>query len=149
MINYTRSKIIRLLKLDFIRFCIVGGLGFIINLSILSLLHKGLGLNIFISQLLGSEVALFCNFILHDKWTYKKSTHRKTKVNLVAQFHATTWPAIIGSSLMVGTLVKLLHFNSILALVCASLTALGWNYFWSKYIIWRNITSKEIEELVE
>lgn len=149
MIVYVRGKLARVLKLDFVRFCIVGGTGFVINLVILIGLTKFLDVRVFVAQLIGAEVALFSNFILHHNWTYKANKVKKPLLSLILQFHATTWPAIIGSTIMVSVGVSLLHMSKLEALVISSIIALAWNFVWSKYVIWKNITEKEIEEIVE
>lgn len=144
MIAYTRSKIINLLKIDFIRFCIVGGTGFTINFIILVLLNKILGIHIFIAQLIGAEIALFSNFTLHDRWTYKHHKVQKKKHRLLVEFHLTTWPAILGSAIMVTAFEKLFKFNNPTALAVTSLIALFWNFSWSKFVVWRKVTDKEV-----
>jgi dolichol-phosphate mannosyltransferase len=148
MIVYVRSKLARVLKIDFVRFCIVGGTGFVINSVILIVLTHFFNINILIAQLVGAEVALFSNFILHHNWTYKENKVHKSMKSLILQFHATTWPAIVGSALMVSAGVSLLHMNKLEALVISSVVALAWNYSWSKYVIWRDVTEKEIKEIV-
>ena len=122
----------------------VGGLGFLINLVVLTSLHSLFKLSITLSQLIGSEVALFSNFLLHNTWTYKKNTVTKSFWSLFVQFHATSWPAIIGSTVMVSAFVNYMHMSGIEALVLASAIALLWNYAWSKYVIWRDISKGEI-----
>jgi len=147
MIVYVRGKLTRILKLDFIRFCIVGGTGFVINVAILFLLTKFLHTPIFIAQLLGAEIALASNFTLHHNWTYKDKRVKKSLASLIVQFHAVSWPAILGSSLIVSLLVSLLHMDKYEALIISSFVALVWNYAWSKYVIWRGVSEKEIEEI--
>jgi dolichol-phosphate mannosyltransferase len=146
MVAYTRAKIIRLLKIDFVRFCIVGGTGFVINFILLVFLSRVVGLHVFIAQLIGAEIALFSNFMLHHHWTYKHHKIEKEKHRLLVQFHITSWPAILGSSIMVTTFEETLHFNNLAALTISSVVALAWNFFWSKYVIWRKITPQEIQQ---
>lgn len=148
MIAYTRNKIERLLKLEFVRFCIVGGLGFVINFILLNGL-KEFGLSVWLAQLIGAEVALGSNFILHHNWTYKSHKVEKGLRSLVIQFHATTWPAIIGSVIMVGVSEKSFNLNNFQALVISSLISLIWNFCWSKYVVWRDVTTKDIEKITE
>jgi putative flippase GtrA len=143
MLGYTREKIFVLLKIDFIRFCIVGGLGFLINLAILATLHSILDFHVFVSQLIAAEVALFCNFALHHHWTYKKKRVIKTKTKLLVQFHASSWPAILGSASLVSLGVGLLHLSDLFALIFSSVIALGWNFAWSKYVIWKDVSEQE------
>jgi putative flippase GtrA len=149
MVAYTRAGFQRLIKIDFVRFCIVGGTGFVINLIILILLHKTLHVPIFIAQLIGAEIALFSNFIMHHNWTYKAHKVEKSISTLLVQFHASTWPAILGSALMVTAGEKLLHFGNLLALAVSSVIALLWNFGWSKYVIWRDVPSKEVSDLIK
>lgn len=147
MVAYTRARLRHLIKIDFVRFCIVGGTGFVINFIILTVLHKSLGMPIFIAQLIGAEVALFSNFILHHHWTYKARKVAKSMPTLLFQFHASTWPAIFGSALMVTGGEKLLHFGNLLALTVSSVIALLWNFGWSKYVIWHSVTPDDIERI--
>lgn len=132
-------KIIRkLFQYDFIRFCFVGGIGFLINLALLTLLYKTIGLPILLSQFIAAEISLFNNFILHHKWTYKHKKVTKSITTLIVQFHVTSWVAIIGSTVIVSFCVGVLGWNYILALILASAVALFWNFAWTKYAIWRN-----------
>lgn len=144
MIAYTRDKVLRLLKIDFIRFCIVGGTGFTINLIFLVSLTKFFGLSTAIAQLIGAEIALFSNFLMHHHWTYKSHNVKKSFKSLIIQFHATTWPAILGSTLMVSVSVSVFHLSKLVALIISSVISLMWNFFWSKYVVWRDVTDKEV-----
>jgi putative flippase GtrA len=144
VIAYTRDRIITLLKIDFVRFSIVGGTGFVINFIILLILNKFLGIHIFIAQFIGAEIALFSNFILHDNWTYRHRKVKKTKKRLIIQFHVTTWPAILGSAVMVAVFEKIFKLDNFVSLAISSIVSLGWNFFWSKYVVWRNVTDKEV-----
>ncbi len=145
MIAYTRERLLRLIKLDFIRFCIVGGVGFVINFVLLIGLHRFAGLNVFVAQLIAAEIALYSNFMLHHHWTYKAHRINKTLRQLLIQFHLTSWPAILGSATMVTLGEQLLHLNSFSALMLSSAIALMWNFGWSKYVVWQDITQADIE----
>jgi putative flippase GtrA len=146
MIAYARKRIFRILKIDFVRFCIVGGTGFVINFVLLSLLHSILKLPIFWAQLISAEVALFSNFALHHHWTYKAHKVEKSFYKLILQFHSVTWPAIIGSAIMVSAGEHYLHLSDLFALIISSVIALVWNFGWSKLVIWRDVSLKTVEE---
>jgi dolichol-phosphate mannosyltransferase len=126
-----------LLKVDFVRFCIVGAIGFAINLAILTLLYRTFHSPLIVSQLIAGEIALFSNFLFHHHWTYRANKVRKAISVLIVQFHVTSWMAIIGSALMVTAGVEILDLNYFMALVLSSATALLWNFGWSKFVIWR------------
>jgi len=136
-----------LLRSDFIRFCLVGALGFLINLGILTLLYKILHSPLFISQIIAAEIALFSNFLFHHHWTYKANKVRKTMTKLIVQFHLTSWVAVIGSAMIVSGGVHVLHLHYLPSLVLAAGGAMVWNFAWSKFVIWRkHQPHDEVEE---
>lgn len=135
----------RALRVDFVRFCLVGAIGFIINFTLLTLLYKKLGMPAFLAQLIASEVALFSNLLLHHHWTYKHKKVSKTISNLLVQFHMTSWAAIVGSALLVSLFIHVLKLNYVIALIISSGVALFWNFSWSKYIIWRHEHEPRLE----
>lgn len=137
------KNIQRLLEVDFVRFCIVGASGFIINSILLTLLYRVAHWPLFIAQLIGGEIALFSNFMLHHNWTYRSKKVKKTIPELLLQFHLTSWAAIIGSAALVSGGVKYLHVGYLIALVISSVIALGWNFIWSKYVIWKHHHEEE------
>jgi dolichol-phosphate mannosyltransferase len=147
MVVYMRHKIAYLLRLDFVRFCIVGGTGFVVNFALLTLFTQVGGLSAFPAQLISAELGLFGNFMLHHHWTYKRHHVEKSLPALLLQFHATSWPAILGSSVMVSGGEKYLRLNNLAALAVSSAVLLGWNFAWSKFVVWRDVTPKEIEEI--
>jgi putative flippase GtrA len=148
MVVYTREKLERLLKIEFVRFCIVGGSGFVINLILLKALEH-VGLSVWVAQPISAEVALGSNFILHHNWTYKSHRVKKSLTSLIVQFHVTSWPAIVGSTLMVGAGERLLHLSNLLALALSSVIVLMWNFVWTKFVIWRDVSPKDVEEIIK
>ena len=127
----------KLLGYSFVRFCLVGALGFVINFVLLTLLYRELRWPVFIAQLISSEIALFSNFLFHHHWTYKDHNVQKTITRLLIEFHVTSWAAILGSAVIVSLGVAVLHLHYSVALVIASAIALGWNFTWSRFVIWR------------
>ncbi len=128
----------KILKVDFVRFCIVGGIGFLVNFLLLTLLYKILSIPLFIAQLISAEIALFGNFLLHHNWTYKEKRSAKTVKTLLIQFHASSWAAILGTAIIVSVCVNHFKMDYIVALALAGVAALFWNFVWSKYVIWRD-----------
>jgi len=149
MLAQTRQGLTKLIKIDFIRFCIVGGIGFLVNLGLLIILNNLLGIGIFIAQLISAEIALFSNFILHDHWTYSSKKVKKTKKVLIIQFHASSWPAILGSTMVLTAAHKFLHLDNFKALILTAFVTLFWNFVWSKYVIWKGVTERDIERIIE
>jgi len=145
-----QQKITQLLQIDFVRFCIVGASGFVINAVLLMVLNKDLH-SPFVAQLIAAEIALFSNFMFHHHWTYKANKVRKTMSKLIVQFHLTSWAAIIGSAALVTVGINVFHLHEVVALAISSGIALFWNFGWSKFMIWRSSPkeSHESEKLEE
>jgi dolichol-phosphate mannosyltransferase len=136
--DVARVKVRQLLGMDLVRFGLVGGLGFVVNLALLTALYKGLGAPLFIAQLISAEIALFGNFFLHNYWTYKRHNVVKSLRVLVVQFHVTSWIAVLGSALLVSAGVHVVHLSYFVALVIAAAAGMFWNFGWSKFVIWRH-----------
>lgn len=128
----------RLVRIDFVRFGMVGALGFVINFLLLTLLFRVLDLPIFVAQILAAEVALFHNFIWHHHWTYKANNVSKNIWTLVVQFHITSWVAVVGSAALISLFVHTFGLDYIIALVLSSAIAMFWNFGWTKFVIWRH-----------
>jgi len=140
-----RSVTARLLRQDFVRFCMVGVVGFLINLIILKILHDAWHWPIILATLLGSEAAYFSNFLFHNFWTYKHGTRaEKSFRKLLVQFHLSAWSGMLLNTLIVFVAVTMFHQDSAIGLIIASVIVLFWNYIWTKFYIWRN--HKDIEE---
>lgn len=126
----------KMLAIDTVRFVIVGGLGFIINLTVLTVMHGAFGLPVAISQIIGAETAILSNFYLHSIWTYKGATEKPLGTRL-AQFHASAWVGSGITSVLLIICVNHLHVFYPVALVIGSLGGMIWNYLWTKFVIFR------------
>lgn len=122
---------------QFLRFCFVGGLGFIINAVLLHLFHGVFSWPLLVAQAVASEIALFHNFMWHHHWTYIDNHVHKSFKRLVVEFHASSWTGVIGSSLILVSLVKWAHLSEFVALVISSAILLVWNFVFTKYVVWR------------
>jgi putative flippase GtrA len=133
----------KLLEIDFVRFSMVGAVGFIVNLSVLFVLYDVLKLPIWVAQLLAVEVALISNFTLHHFWTFRHRSGGKRKRLLLAQFHLSSWSGAIINSSIVVVAVDVFNLHYFFGLVFGSATALFWNFFWTKFYIWHHAAHGE------
>lgn len=126
---------LRLIKKSLARFVVVGGVGFVINFAILTILYKILDVKLLPAQLIGAEVAILSNFYLHNSWTYKDAV-KDSIAKRITEFHLSSW---VGSGLTTITLVVLVDrgVQYIVALVIGAVIALVWNFFWTRFIIWK------------
>lgn len=132
----------KLIQVDFVRFCLVGAVGFLVNLSALFLLYDLANFSIVVAQLIGAECALFSNFTFHHFWTYKGLGVQKRKRLLLAQYHLSFWSGAAINSLIVVLLVSVMHAHYFIGLIVGSAVALFWNFFWTKFFIWKGPSEK-------
>lgn len=133
-----KSRIRSLIYSPFLKFCVVGSIGFIINTVVLEL-FVAFGLHPAVGSAVGAEAAIISNFLLNNMWTFR---HRKIEGNRIIgkflQFNTTSLGAIIlqAGTVAIGSFfwgVKLYHFYYVLGVGFG----LIWNYTMYSKVIWK------------
>jgi putative flippase GtrA len=68
----------------FVRFAIVGGVGTLVNLLVLHVLHLELGFGFTRSSAIATEVAIISNYVGNELWTFH---HRRLSLRRLVQFN--------------------------------------------------------------
>jgi dolichol-phosphate mannosyltransferase len=131
----------------FVRFCVVGCSGVIIDMSLLFIFSdpKMLGWGLTRSKLLAAEAALLNNFIWNDLWTFGSvSKHQSTMGHRVKRF--LKFNAICSLGIFLNVVILNIEFNWFhMNRYIANLVAIGlvtlWNYKSNKEFSWR-VTAK-------
>lgn len=118
------------------KFLIVGTMGFIVNVIVLTLLHQELALNLLIAQLLSAETAILVNFFFHNRWTYSDAKDASLIKRLV-EFHASSWSGSMIVTIILLSLVHFAHFHYLIALSIGGVVAMFWNFFWTRFYVWK------------
>ena len=85
---------IRLQSLQtFIRFCIVGVSGVIVNLGFFTLL-LWIGLNKYVASPIAIEISSLWNFLLNDRWTFQRQNTKERKGIKALKFNAISFLAL-------------------------------------------------------
>lgn len=136
-----------MLKIDFIRFCLVGGMGFLVNSVFLIFLHGKLNVNIVPAQIIGGEAGLLSNFFWHNTWTYKHQDHQRIPFwHKFGRFHLSSWSGIVLLTTIVTTGTNLFKLNYMVSLVVAAAVTMGWNFYWTKVYIFKGHTPAVLRE---
>jgi dolichol-phosphate mannosyltransferase len=123
---------------SFGKFCVVGGIGFIINTVFLEIFVR-FGLHPSLSSALGAECAIVSNFILNNSWTFKSQKTRGIQsVWKFLQFNVTSIGAVLiqAGSVYVGTLFFGVSTYRIWYIVGVAI-GLVWNYIMYSRVIWK------------
>jgi len=126
----------------FLKYCVVGGSGAVIDMAALYLLAhpKGLGLNVSLSKGLSAEIAMLTNFVLNNMWTFRGAASSPGSIPPVirrmAKFHG-----ICGTGIVLAiTIVTVLHNSIGLTLGASNLFAIGtvtiWNFWMNAKFNW-------------
>lgn len=123
---------------QFIKFCIVGGSGVIVNEGLLSLLTYVGGLQYQISSIIAIQASIITNFIFNNKWTFKKSSNESHVMTKFAKFEGVS---LIGAAINWGILVTLTEFagmHILLSNLIGIIVATAWNYIINVFYTWKN-----------
>jgi putative flippase GtrA len=122
--------------LQFIRFCLVGGAGLLINLAVTYIGVEMLGLWYLSAFIIGLLVSWTCSFILNALLTFpehERAAYHK-KYMLFMGMYGTVF--ILNTALMYGLTSLLGVYYPISIVLCAAST-LPLTYSFSKYVIYR------------
>ncbi len=143
-------------RATFVKFLIVGTIGFIVNTfalfvlydtSILPLPAKSTSWNflglihpdarLFIASVIAVETAIVSNFLWHENWTFRWRPKRGPAPLRFARFNVV---AIVSPIIQVATVNILTPFFGIYYLISNAigvLLGLTWNWIWNTRVIWR------------
>jgi dolichol-phosphate mannosyltransferase len=149
--TFEYMKLCVLMRLErsaqFFRFCVVGGIGFIINTIGLRFFAEVAHWHPAIASAVGAEFAIVSNFILNNFWTFqeKKITVPLRMLFKFIQFNLTSLGAVVIQYVVVRIGVEIFGRPLYMVyFVIAVLIGLVWNYFMYSKVIW-----KKKEEMVK
>ena len=122
------------------RFNVVGWIGVLVQLAVLTLLVRGLQLNYLLATALAVEAAILHNFAWHERWTWGGvgSSGRAALLARLMRFHlANGLISITGNLLLMSLLVGRAHLPAVTANLCAVLVCSSVNFFLSHLWVFR------------
>lgn len=133
------QRIVQLKNSSFIKFCVVGTVGFIINTIILEL-YVWWGLHPTVGSIAGAELAIVSNFVLNNAWTFQsqKITGMMNLGKKFIKFNGTSLGAI---AIQAGTVSAGTFFFGVASYrgfygIGVSI-GLFWNYLMYSHVIWK------------
>jgi putative flippase GtrA len=128
----------------FVKFALVGALGMVVDLTVLNVLHKVVGLPLLVANTISFTTAVLSNFTWNRLWTFPESRQRSL-ISQLAQFALVN---VVG--LAINNLVLWVVFNFLknfipdpldynLAKIVAIGVVLFWNYGINRLWTYRGI----------
>jgi dolichol-phosphate mannosyltransferase len=146
--HLSRLRIHLLKTSPFVRFCIVGASGTLIDTTMLFLLSDPRTLNWSLtgSKIIAAEVALANNFIWNDLWTFGEFSRRQNslrqRLRRFLKFNLLCSVGIILNLIILNIGFKVFHMNRYIANLSAIFVVTFWNYNTNRKLSWRT-TAKE------
>ena len=127
---------------EFVKFCVVGGSGLVVDMLLLYLLAdpKCLGLDATLSKAFSAVVAMLGNFALNEVWTFRLQRRQRNVASIFRRLLAFSAICVIG----IAFAVMLLHvfhtwlgWNLYVANLSAILIVTCWNFGMNARFNWR------------
>jgi dolichol-phosphate mannosyltransferase len=129
--------------IQFIKFCVVGGSGFLIDMAVLCLLAdpRFLALNVTFSKLCAAETALASNFTWNELWTFRApvagSARRRGIVRRFLTFNAICGIGIGLAALLLNLFYFGLKWNLYVSNIAAIILVTFWNFGLNARFNWK------------
>lgn len=126
----------------FFKFCVVGGTGVLVDMTLLFVLSDPsmLGMGLTRSKILAAEVAILSNFLLNDVWTFGAVSRAQPgigpRIRRFLGFNAICSAGLLLNVLILNLLFNHLQMNRYVANAVAILVVTGWNYFLNRKLNW-------------
>jgi putative flippase GtrA len=136
----------KITEFSFVRFCIIGGILFVIDASLLYLLINWLKYSPIVARLVSASCSITISWLLHRHYTFAPSYDRA--LNEYKRFVLTS---IVGFIINLTTYVCLakkwqIFWNyPVLALIIATAVSMNFSYFCMKKIVFLNRARKKLQ----
>ncbi len=126
-------------SIRFLKYCIVGIIGMVINTIILVFLTN-LGSYYIFSSVVAGEISILSNFAINDHWTFNElivigKSH--TYFMRAIHYNWTRLSMIFSNALILYLLTRFLSINYVISNIIAMGTGIVWGYFSAMKIVWR------------
>lgn len=127
----------------FLKFLVVGTIGFVVDFGMLNLLKLGFGLHYLVANTISFSLAVLSNFTWNRLWTYRDSRSKPIRSQLV-QFSVVNVAGLGINTLVMWALTPIfqelvgeLGYN--ISKAVATIVVLFWNFFINRYWTYNDV----------
>lgn len=121
----------------FIRYCIVGTIGIVVNTAILLFSTEILKIFYLLSSAVAYEISILTNFVMNDRWTFKELVTHKSFLNRALQYNWTQIVSVIFGILLLYIFTEFLFINYIMSNLISIVITTLFRYYMCMNIIWK------------
>jgi len=123
---------------DFIRYCLVGLVGMLVNIGAYLLLNRYFQIPLQAASLIAIEISIVSNFLLNNYWTFKTRPKKLSTIRRLLNFHiAAGISGLLFYYLFFLLLTTVLGINDVLSILLATTTGTISNYTINSLWTWR------------
>ncbi len=126
---------------QFVKFCVVGASGLILDMAVLRSLAGGLGWNLSLSKFCSAEIAMLSNFLLNEVWTFHglgaDGDRSWGVLRRLVNFQAICSAGIVFAVLLLNLFYRHFGLNLYLSDLLAILLVTLWNFWTNALFNWR------------
>ena len=123
---------------DFIRYCLVGLVGMLVNIGAYLLLNRYFQIPLQAASLIAIEISIVSNFLLNNYWTFKTRPKKLSMIRRLLNFHiAAGISGLLFYYLFFLLLTTVLGINDVLSILLATTTGTISNYTINSLWTWR------------
>ena len=123
---------------DFIRYCLVGLVGMLVNIGAYLLLNRYFQIPLQVASLIAIEASIVSNFLLNNYWTFKTRPQKLSMIRRLLNFHiAAGISGLLFYYLFFLLLTTVLGINDVLSILLATTTGTISNYTINSLWTWR------------
>jgi dolichol-phosphate mannosyltransferase len=130
---------------SFLKFCLVGALGFVVNEGLLWIFKERVGLHYILSAVISIEASILFNFSLNDFWTFRN--RKRLGNNILTRALKYNLICVIGSAFNLGILTLMTEGFGVYYLISnmvGMVVAVLWNYGGSTKWAWQRRLSPRV-----
>jgi putative flippase GtrA len=123
--NTTRNELKR-----FLRFCIVGTVGTILDFGLLFFFKNQLGIALLLANSLSYSAGILNNYFLHRAWTFPRGKKTDNWVELIQFVVVSLVGLMINNAIMflASSWIPEIEYQTQIAKLLATFSTLAWNY---------------------
>lgn len=123
---------------DFIKYCLVGLVGMLVNIGAYLLLNRYFQIPLQVASLIAIETSIVSNFLLNNYWTFKTRPKKLSTIRRLLNFHlAAGISGLLFYYLFFLLLTTVLGINDVLSILLATTTGTISNYTINSLWTWR------------
>ncbi len=133
---------------EFAKFAVAGTAGFLVDAGLVAVLNQKYGISPIFSQCIAFAVAVIITWLFNRHWTFLRHADKKWLREFGKYLAANSVGAAVNNGVYIVLTLAVTTFANFpeLAVAVGSLTGMFFNYFSSKFLIFRSMHTEQVHD---